>query len=848
MTRCLKLSRWFFPLAFVSACAPDVNAPTLATPMQPLLASAVPVPIEARCTVRYTLDNSVTNQLAMDGTGTCQMSHLGRTSIQVTQTADLNQGRVTGSVTFTAANGDKLRAQVSAPFASGDQVTKLQGSITFAGGTGKFATAHGTATFTSDGKTALNVAINYAGSIQYGKGESGIGVTPDAARAVTRTVDIEGGTLTARSSSGIDYELVIPRGALGSPVAITMTPIASAQNFPTSGGFAAGVDFAPAGLRFAQAAKLRITLPNRPSGLQLIVTGYDADPAAMLPLLPADNGTVIEVPVAHFSGVAAGFGTSADLLAMPIPAPTTQSSHHIAQLAVVAGSALTPAEKLAANTQIMVAWLQNIVQPLFASTTTDLQLLLAMSEFDLWSNHAEALGLTAVLDADITNTKDMAALDLLAAIDGNADRCGAQQSLAALYNVGFWYLQAVYIGVAQPHHFLDDYSVSETISSRCLTVELASDTLASPMIVGTPYTISLVYGIRFKGQTTLQAVPLHVGLAPVVPSLTIAPGIGATDAAGLFQSVITAHSAGDVLILAYACLPLPGLTPPPTTPYNCSDVFVGHAGVLSPRTAEDRIQVAVTPSSLTLGAGATAQFTAQVAGTSNQNVNWTATGGTISSAGVFTAGNVAGTFSVTATSVADPNAVDVVTVTISSSVGVNRLRSIGAVNAVVLSVSQASGVCNPIFSPPAATTWSASVDCTGTQTGGGVAAASFSTSFTETHVGGRLVAVTASGNGTASASPGDIPTGAGGGTNYHLEFEVLQTVDVSFDASLTTTNGFFSMVKRGQPLPIVHGVGNSSANQTFTLTPGIWEVHITASNQVPQDPAVTSFRLDMRFQ
>jgi hypothetical protein len=277
-------------------------------------------------------------------------------------------------------------------------------------------------------------------------------------------------------------------------------------------------------------------------------------------------------------------------------------------------------------------------------------------------------------------------------------------------------------------------------------------------------------------------------------------------------------------------------------------VFVGHAGVLSPRTAEDRIQVAVTPSSLTLGAGATAQFTAQVAGTSNQNVNWTATGGTISSAGVFTAGNVAGTFSVTATSVADPNAVDVVTVTISSSVGVNRLRSIGAVNAVVLSVSQASGVCNPIFSPPAATTWSASVDCTGTQTGGGVAAASFSTSFTETHVGGRLVAVTASGNGTASASPGDIPTGAGGGTNYHLEFEVLQTVDVSFDASLTTTNGFFSMVKRGQPLPIVHGVGNSSANQTFTLTPGIWEVHITASNQVPQDPAVTSFRLDMRFQ
>lgn len=650
-----------FVLALVSACS-DMESPTATTQMQPQFASAVPVPITGRCDVRYALDASLPNQLGMSGTGSCQLSHLGRTAVQVTQTADFGQARVTGSVTFTAANGDQLHGQISAPVAGG-QVTQLQGTVTFTGGTGRFATAHGSATFASAGNAPQKAVITYAGSIQYGKSESTVGFTLDAANAVTRTVDIEGATLITRSASGIDYELVIPRGALNAPVTITMTPIASAQNFPTSGGFAAGVDFAPAGLRFAQAAQLRITLPTRPSGFQLIVTGYDADPAALLPLLPADDGTVIEVPVAHFSGVAAGFGTSADLLAMPNPAPTTQSSHYIAQLAAVAVSALTDAEKLTANTQILVLWLTNVVQPLFAAANTDVELLLAMSEFDLWNGHAHTLGLTAALDTDITITKGMAALKLLVAIDGNADRCGAQQSLAALYNVGFWYLQALYIDVAQPTHFLDANSVEQSIRSRCLTVELASDTLASPMIVGTPYTLSLVWGIRFKGQATLQGVPLHVGVAPLGPA-TIAPGTGATDGAGLFQTVITANAAGTIVFVTSACLPLPGLTPPPP-PHLCGDLFVGH-NLLLTRPAVDGIQVAVTPSVVTLPAGATTQFTAQVSGTSNQNVNWTATGGTISATGLYTAGSVAGTFSVTATSVADPSAFDVATVTISA--------------------------------------------------------------------------------------------------------------------------------------------------------------------------------------
>lgn len=66
------------------------------------------------------------------------------------------------------------------------------------------------------------------------------------------------------------------------------------------------------------------------------------------------------------------------------------------------------------------------------------------------------------------------------------------------------------------------------------------------------------------------------------------------------------------------------------------------------------VNVSVNPTSVSLSAGQTRQFTATVAGTPNTAVTWTATGGTISSSGLYTAGSVSGSFGVTATSVADP--------------------------------------------------------------------------------------------------------------------------------------------------------------------------------------------------
>jgi hypothetical protein len=65
------------------------------------------------------------------------------------------------------------------------------------------------------------------------------------------------------------------------------------------------------------------------------------------------------------------------------------------------------------------------------------------------------------------------------------------------------------------------------------------------------------------------------------------------------------------------------------------------------------VTVAVSPPSASVQTGSTQQFSATVAGTSNTGVTWSATGGTISSAGLFTAGGIAGSYAVTATSLAD---------------------------------------------------------------------------------------------------------------------------------------------------------------------------------------------------
>ncbi|MDP2875950.1 MAG: M4 family metallopeptidase [Holophaga sp.] len=83
------------------------------------------------------------------------------------------------------------------------------------------------------------------------------------------------------------------------------------------------------------------------------------------------------------------------------------------------------------------------------------------------------------------------------------------------------------------------------------------------------------------------------------------------------------------------------------------------------------VSVSITPTTASVKTGATYQFSASVVGSSNTAVTWTATGGTVSTSGLYTAPTTTGTYTVKATSAADTTKSASATVTVSPATGVS---------------------------------------------------------------------------------------------------------------------------------------------------------------------------------
>jgi hypothetical protein len=88
------------------------------------------------------------------------------------------------------------------------------------------------------------------------------------------------------------------------------------------------------------------------------------------------------------------------------------------------------------------------------------------------------------------------------------------------------------------------------------------------------------------------------------------------------------------------------------------------------------VSVSVSPTTATVASGGTQQFSAQVTNTSNTAVTWSATSGTVSTTGLFTAPTVTATKTVTvkATSVADNTKSASATVTVNAAAGILTLN------------------------------------------------------------------------------------------------------------------------------------------------------------------------------
>jgi hypothetical protein len=107
--------------------------------------------------------------------GPCVISHLGRTTIYHQQIIDFTTLVGTSEVvTFTAANGDVLRAtSITQGTPTGPTTFSLAGTFVFTGGTGRFAHATGSADFVGSADFATNRALlTMHGRIAYDASDS----------------------------------------------------------------------------------------------------------------------------------------------------------------------------------------------------------------------------------------------------------------------------------------------------------------------------------------------------------------------------------------------------------------------------------------------------------------------------------------------------------------------------------------------------------------------------------------------------------------------------------------------------------------------------------------------------
>ena len=259
------------------------------------------------------------------------------------------------------------------------------------------------------------------------------------------------------------------------------------------------------------------------------------------------------------------------------------------------------------------------------------------------------------------------------------------------------------------------------------------------------------------------------------------------------------------------------------------------------------ISISVSPTTATVVSGGTEQFSAQITNTSNTAVTWSATSGTVSTTGLFTAPTVTATktVTVTATSVADTTKSASATVTVNVAAGILTLNptSINFGSVVV-------GVTSPVLTTTLTNTGTASLTITndaitaGDFNWGGKGTCNYNTlapgssctysaKFTPTATGTRTGTITIystasdstvtlplSGIGTAATSatltvsPATLPLGSVVvGTTGTASGTLTATGSSVKVSALSSNNSAFTV--GGLSLPVTIPAGNSAA---FTVT------------------------------
>ena len=224
---------------------------------------------------------------------------------------------------------------------------------------------------------------------------------------------------------------------------------------------------------------------------------------------------------------------------------------------------------------------------------------------------------------------------------------------------------------------------------------------------------------------------------------------------------------------------------------------VGCGGVTAAPSAASQTQsvsVAISPVSAALQIGGSQQFSVTVTGSSNTAVTWSATGGTISGSGLYTAPSAAGIYTVTATSVADSTKSASAAVTVTTTAPAVTLSITPASSAVQVGKTQQFSA-SITGSSNTSVIWSASggtISASGLYTAPTTAG---SYTVTATSVADTTVSSSATVAVTTTAPPVVVsinPTSASIQTGATQQFKATVTGTSNTAVTWTTTGGTVS--------------------------------------------------------
>ncbi len=440
-------------------------------------------------------------------------------------------------------------------------------------------------------------------------------------RAVSETIGPAGGTLEATDAAGRRYVLEVPEGAIPAERLVTLTPVAALDGIPVDRLLGAA-DFEPAGLVLWPFGTLTIEFPSPVDFEGFVGFGYD-DARGIEPLQAVLGEQSIEVPVFHFSG--AGSGT--------LPGAATSFANQV-NAAVAAGNAQAVA-------QVCATWYDSLVAPLVASASGNVATSSALLAFADWQTYCSA-------SQPQRDAQGKAALTPLleAALARSQADCPVLRSYQAVADAYSWASGALSVGITAA-----SLTEEAVVAGTCLEVSYVDTSFPGTPSPGVAHPLSVTVGGSFGAGPVDFSQPLRVDVTATGATPTQASDL--TDTSGQWSDSFIVTGGQDVVFQITSCIAAPG--------------YPALSSICQPALVVRGLQV--EPSSASIEEGDTQQFTAQRFGVDYPSVQWSASGGTIDSNGLFTAPNAVGSHTITATDTLNPGSQATATVTVTASGG-----------------------------------------------------------------------------------------------------------------------------------------------------------------------------------